>query len=88
MLTAHNDLTKATATFLLLLMASVSSVQESLAQEWREQTKLLADDGREVDHLGRSVAISGGTALVGTYYADVGETDQGAVYVFREDRAT
>jgi hypothetical protein len=88
MRTAHNNWAKTLATVFVSLLGLVTFPEGALAQDWREETKLLADDGREVDHLGRSVAISGGTALVGTYLADVAETDQGAVYVFREDRAT
>jgi MYXO-CTERM domain-containing protein len=50
---------------------------------WLEQAKLAASDGSIDDHFGASVALSGDTALVGAYWADVGATvNQGAAYVF------
>ncbi|MPZ16418.1 MAG: hypothetical protein GEV06_00675 [Luteitalea sp.] len=56
---------------------------------WTEGSTLTADDGAAGDALGRSVAFSDGTALVGAPSADVGgNTDQGAAYVFvLEDEA-
>ncbi|MGH9380514.1 MAG: hypothetical protein ACRD2Z_07870, partial [Thermoanaerobaculia bacterium] len=51
--------------------------------EWSQQAKLTADDGAQVDQFGFSVALSGDTALVGAYSADVdGNLGQGAAYVF------
>ena len=38
---------------------------------WSQQTKLVAPDGAAGDLFGDSVAISGDTALVGAYYADI-----------------
>jgi hypothetical protein len=56
---------------------------------WSEQQKLTADDGDDDDDFGWSVAISGGTALVGAYHDDVsGNTDQGSAYVFLRDGTT
>lgn len=52
---------------------------------WRQQGKLTASDGVELDGLGVSVALSGDTALVGADGADTGEADQGAAYVFTRD---
>jgi hypothetical protein len=50
---------------------------------WTQTAKLTAADGADHDFFGRSVALSGNTAVVGAPYADVGEGyDQGAVYVF------
>ena len=48
---------------------------------WIEEQKLLASDGAAVDQLGRSVAVSGDTIVIGAWQADVG----GAAYVFRYD---
>jgi hypothetical protein len=48
-----------------------------------EDAKLLPADGAADDDFGRSVSVSGDTAIVGAYFADVvGNSDQGAAYVF------
>jgi len=50
---------------------------------WGQVAKLAAADGAYGDHFGWSVSLSGDTAVVGAYYADVGgNVDQGAAYVF------
>jgi hypothetical protein len=50
---------------------------------WGQVAKLTADDGAETDFFGRSVSVSGDTALVGANTADVsGNSNQGAAYVF------
>ena len=50
---------------------------------WTEQTKLVASDSEEGDHFGKSVAISGDTAVVSASYEDPGGiTDAGSAYVF------
>jgi len=50
---------------------------------WSEQAKLTASDGAANDNFGQSVALSGGTAVVGAHAYDVGaNTDQGCAYVF------
>src|SRR5205085_941741 len=46
---------------------------------WTQQQKLTASDGATNDQFGRSVALSGNTALVG---ADGGNANQGSAYVF------
>lgn len=46
---------------------------------WRQAAKFIASDGSEMDSLGTSVAIHGGTALIPAYRDD----DKGSVYVFR-----
>jgi len=48
--------------------------------------KLLADDGRQNDQFGWSVAIEDGIAVVGSPFSDPGPVNTGAVYVF--DAAT
>ena len=55
-------------------MAAVAS-----AQEWTEAAKLTALDGETRDWLGKSVSISGDTALLG---AEGDDTERGAAYVF------
>jgi hypothetical protein len=53
---------------------------------WNEQQKLTASDGTFSDYLGTSVALSGGTALVGAPYDDVGAAaNQGSAYAFTLD---
>ncbi|MDC3988437.1 FG-GAP repeat protein [Polyangium jinanense] len=48
-----------------------------------QQAKLVADDAAADDYFGHSVAISGDTALVGSYDDDnAGGTNAGSVYVF------
>ena len=47
-----------------------------------ETAKLTASDGVSGDSFGRSVAISGGVAVVGALYAKASNPYQGAVYVF------
>ncbi|MBA4122879.1 MAG: VCBS repeat-containing protein [Acidobacteria bacterium] len=50
---------------------------------WTQQTKLTAADGAAYDFFGVSVAISGGTAIVGSYNDDIGaNANQGSAYVF------
>ena len=49
---------------------------------WSLQQQLASSDGGAGDYFGISVALSGDTALVGAYGADVGaNVDQGAAYV-------
>jgi hypothetical protein len=50
---------------------------------WTEQAKLMASDKAEADGFGWSVALDGGTAVIGAYTEDDGGTiDNGAAYVF------
>ncbi len=50
---------------------------------WSEQQTLVASDGTSNDGFGFKVAISGDTAIVSAYRADVGaHLQQGAAYVF------
>lgn len=55
---------------------------------WAQTVKLTAKDGGEGDLFGRSVAISGTTALVGAPSAQGAATKSGAVYVFNYDGKT
>jgi hypothetical protein len=52
------------------------------ADAWGEVEKLTTSDAQNGDYFGRSVAISGGTLVVGAPYEDGGGTDRGAAYVF------
>ena len=50
---------------------------------WAQQQKLIADDGADDDTFGWSVAVSGGTVVVGAALDDIGGTfNQGSAYVF------
>ena len=50
---------------------------------WSQQAELTASDGEGSDLFGVSVAVSGGTAVVGAYHHRVGSNNnQGAAYVF------
>jgi hypothetical protein len=50
---------------------------------WAQQQKLFAADGAANDFFGYSVALNGGTALVGAYLDDIGgNVDQGSAYIF------
>lgn len=49
---------------------------------WTEDRKMTASDGGVGDQIGRSVSISGSTAVVGTRTDDDNGTDSGAAYVF------
>jgi len=50
---------------------------------WAQTAKLAAADGAPSDGFGHAVALSGTTALIGSYHAEVdGQQDQGAAYLF------
>jgi hypothetical protein len=49
---------------------------------WTQQAKLIASDGAENDWFGRSVSISGDTALITAEYDDDNGVDSGSAYVF------
>ena len=49
---------------------------------WSQQAKLTASDHAADDRFGRSVAISGDTAVIGAFLDDDGGTDSGSAYVF------
>ena len=52
---------------------------------WTQQQQLLASDGAEFNEFGGSVAIGGGTVVVGASGAD---TSKGAAYVFAQSGST
>jgi len=64
-------------------VAPSGSADELLALLAVQQAQLTASDGGGGDCFGRSVAISGDTAVVGAYFDDVGaNADQGSAYIF------
>ncbi len=53
---------------------------------WVQVRKLTADDAAAGDSFGRSVSVSGDTAVVGAKWDDDGGIDSGAAYVFERDQ--
>ncbi len=49
---------------------------------WSQQTKLTASDAASSDFFGYSVAVAGGTAVVGAYGDDDAGSSSGSAYVF------
>ncbi|MEI7899836.1 MAG: hypothetical protein WCK89_06255 [bacterium] len=49
---------------------------------WIQQAKLIAADDAPYDYFGRSVSLSGDTALVGAHYDDDRGVNSGSAYVF------
>lgn len=49
---------------------------------WTKEATLTADDGAAFDNFGISVAISGGTAVIGSYLDDSRGQNSGSAYVF------
>jgi len=56
--------------------------------QWSEQQKLTADDGAADDYFGTSLAISGGTIVVGATGMPEENPEPGAVYVFERSGAS
>jgi len=50
-----------------------------------EDAKIIASDGAKDDQFGRSVAISGNTAIVGAIFADEVGSNSGSAYIFDFD---
>ena len=59
---------------------------EGGADNWGQVTKLTASDSEAGDRFGVSVAIGGGTAVVGAFFEDAGGVDSGAAYVFERNQ--
>jgi hypothetical protein len=56
---------------------------------WSQQAELIASDGAAGDYLGSSVAVSGSTAIAGSWLHTVGSNvEQGAAYVFAPSGGT
>ncbi len=80
----------------LVVGAAGASAQQGVAYvfvqngtTWTQQQKLTAADGAAGDYFGSSVALSGGTAVVGAVFKSVGANfAQGAAYVFVQSGAT
>jgi hypothetical protein len=57
---------------------------EGGADGWGEAQRLRSSDGRNEDHFGVSIAVSGSYALAGATGHDGAGTERGAAYVFKE----
>jgi hypothetical protein len=55
---------------------------------WTQEAKLTASNGAAFDHFGRSVSLSGDTALVGAKDSDGLEANSGSAYVFARSEAS
>jgi len=62
--------------------AGAAYIYQYNGSTWLEQAKLQASDKETNDWFGRSVSISGDTAIVGARYEDTGGKDAGAAYIF------
>ncbi len=62
--------------------AAYTFARDPLSGVWLPQDKLIATDGEQADQFGQSVALSGGTALIGAPFAAAPEFRQGAAYFF------
>jgi len=72
--------------WVLSLFATAPYVTSTMTMQ--ELNKLTASDARTSDYFGRSVAISGDTAIVGAYYDDDGGTDSGSAYIYLLNHST
>jgi len=55
---------------------------------WEEEIKLQSSDAELEDYFGKSVSISGNTAIVGAHCEDTGGTATGAAYLYRYNGIT
>jgi hypothetical protein len=54
---------------------------------WTQQAKLTAPDGADNDRFGFAVALTGDTAVIGSFGDDIGSNaNQGSVYVFERQQ--
>ena len=56
--------------------------------EWSQQAKLTSNEPAEDDRFGVSVAISGDTIIVGSYFDDHFGSESGSAYIFTRDGTT
>jgi hypothetical protein len=71
------------ASVVACLSLIASGIAMSAGPAFSSQSKLQAPDGVGGDEFGRSVAISGNTAVVGAWRDDVGQiVDQGSAYIY------
>ena len=68
--------------------AGAAYIYQYNGSTWLEQGKLQASDKETNDWFGRSVSISGDTAIVGARYEDTGGNDAGAAYIYQYNGST
>jgi hypothetical protein len=65
------------------IMQGAAYVFDDADGSWQETRKLVASDGAANENLGMAVGVSGATAVVGAYYANVdGNAAEGAAYLY------
>jgi len=57
------------------------------ADNWGQVQKLTASDGASTDLFGTSVAISGDTIVIGSFYDDDDGTDSGSAYIYSRNQS-
>jgi FG-GAP repeat/PEP-CTERM motif len=67
------------------IVAACSLASPASASTWAEADKLTASDGQAEDQFGRSVSISGDTAIIGAFGDDDNGGNAGAAYIFAND---
>lgn len=82
MLRSHKD--KKWIIFILVILGCLAVVG-TVQADWQQRTKLTASDAEDLNNFGKSVAISGDTAIVGAVFDDDNGFDSGAAYVFHWD---
>jgi len=65
--------------------AGVAHVYERVAGVWTHRATLARRTARAYEYTGGSVALDGGTALLGSFLADAAGTDSGTATVFERD---
>ncbi|WP_100643641.1 hypothetical protein [Alteromonas facilis] len=64
--------------------AGSAYIFERSGSTWTQKMKLISPDGTADDRFGRSVALSGNTAIISAMNHDENGTDAGAVYVYQK----
>ena len=62
--------------------------KDGFTGQWQETAKLVASDRAADDHFGRSVCLSGNTAIVGADRDDDNGSSSGSAYIFEKDDST
>lgn len=63
-------------------------VFERVGSSWKQQAKLVANDGAKGDTFGQSIALSSDTIIIGAPHEDARSDDSGSVYIFNRIGST
>ena len=63
--------------------AGATYVFRRYGSEWKQESKLTANNAMPADAFGYSIAIKDGTIVAGAYRSDTADIDTGSVYVFQ-----